>query len=121
MPDETQDPTDAVLFRFVAEFCGWRNVSWNDKIRFWEGDPIGNPRTYLPDYLGSVDAWLRDVWPKVVGKKRQTNWFYCLEFFVPEDVERRFAFAANASARARCLALYRALSGVLPKETQDAR
>ena len=52
---EPADPDDKTLLEFVARFAG---VSEQSGF---------NWRINVPDYLHSVDAWLRDVAPKITG------------------------------------------------------
>lgn len=89
---EQTDTDDNTLMEFVAMFAG-------------SSIPIS-------DYLGSLDAWHRDIWPiiasdGVLGR----NWYPALAGVLNSC---QLWDLANADARSRCLALYRALDGKLP-------
>ena len=104
------DPTDKELLEFVARFVGWDSIEYTIL-----GKPMESTSGRLiPDYLNDLNAWHRDVWPKVLelenSDRIQKYWFSDMEYRLPFTVDRRFAAIANADARSRCLALYRALS-----------
>lgn len=102
-------PTDKELLEFVMKFSGKLRpfASAIDAQACLEtGD--------VPDYLHSVDAFIRDVWPKV--KERPTLSRIWLDRFLEYAAERDSADDINADARSRCLALYRALDGTLPEQ-----
>ena len=115
------DPTDKELLEFVARFAGWGNLGTHDgmfgRSEFLMGWKEGR-KMPVPDYLNSVDAWLRDVWPKITQDSDLIGgpahrWYREL-CTVCGAVECAEPFIANADARSRCLALYRALEGRLP-------
>lgn len=103
------DPDDKTLLEFVARFAGWTELT-SEAGRIYGVPPShykGHCFTELPDYLHSVDAFIMDVWPKMtlnLGAK----WIREMSH------THGIAGAANADARSRCLALYRALEGKLP-------
>lgn len=96
------DPTDKELLEFVARFVGWDSIEYTIL-----GKPMESTSGRLiPDYLNSVDAWLRDVWPKVEAQPMLgCLWMAELERIITHGPIRQ----VNADARSRCLALYRAL------------
>ncbi len=107
----TTDPTDAELHEFVAHFVGYKNL-WRDKSdqSIWSREPGGS--VPVPDYLHDLNAWHRDVWPKINTKlHRDCCWLYLMRL-CNHDV---FA-TANSDARTRCLALWLALGGKLPEK-----
>jgi hypothetical protein len=103
------DPDDKTLSRFIAEFVGWRRFDdaqdpgWNQPDgMFTYCDP--------PDYINSVDAWLRDVMPVV---KKHYKLDQKLNFVLTEQILDGVLWGWECSAKHRCLALYRALEGKL--------
>lgn len=114
MTTETKTPTDAELLEFMAEFVGWTELGHplNKPEMLWGYSPHHDRchKRAVLDYLSSVDLWLRDVWPKISEDRQlEARWFaYVLNPFAI------IAHAINATARDRCLALYRALDGKLP-------
>ena len=111
------DPTDAELLEFVARFAGWTELTSEAGIVY--GVPPSNYKghcfTMMPGYLNSVDAWLRDVWPKMLFTAAlQQKWMDELERLLVNTNATWRCRIANADARSRCLALYRALEGQLP-------
>lgn len=103
------DPTDKELLEFVARFAGWRDLQLRGRsILFGKQDTAIEYE--IPDYLRSVDAWLRDVWPVVHKHRLADKWHRA---FLDLDIGRSSADDVNADARSRCLALYRALEGKL--------
>ncbi len=110
-PDTTTDPSDEVLLRFVAEFCGWRDLHI---IHPWGLSGINPERDGIvpvPCYLESLDCWHRDVWPKIDTQSKRCNWDVELAFIVQSSL---ICDRVNATAHARCRALWEALGGVLP-------
>lgn len=107
------DPTDAELLEFVARFAGWRDFDHGPGKQVWGFTDNTGPSQWLqvPDYLHSVDAWLRDVWPKIEAiPMLDCIWLANLELIITHGPIRH----VNADARFRCLALWRALEGKLP-------
>ena len=149
MTKPTTDPTDAELLEFVARFAGWTDreiANWRSYLKIMS-EYYELPRKesfsglailpklekaeaklengHMPDYLNSVDAWLSDVWPKVMEiDPRGTfaaDWVLKLDRVVDnKKYAPPYALAVNATARQRCLALYRALEGKLPTENVHA-
>lgn len=111
------DPTDKTLLEFVARFAGWFELSWSKgPLGEWpEETLVGYYDKYstskVPDYLNSVDVWLRDVWPKVFIFRLCDKW---MRAYLNDHPAQGSAADMNADARSRCLALYRALEGRLP-------
>ena len=98
------EPTDEELLKFVATFVdhprtrpGYRDVYDNDNTAL------------IPDYLNSVDAFIRDVVPKM-NQEQEDDWVWEFDRIVIGSM----GAIINGSARSRCLALYRALDGKLP-------
>lgn len=108
------DPTDdKTLLEWIARFCGWHDLQTQPGVTLFGCLHPKHPfPSSVPDYLGSVDAWLRDVWPKIEHKANlKTEWDRLLGAIVlSEFVANRI----NADARSRCLALWRACEGKLP-------
>jgi hypothetical protein len=67
-----------------------------------------------PRYLQDLNAWHSDVWPKVeaCGIDFEHHFADALDDYL-ESLGVPF-WTFNASAKTRCLALYRALEGKLP-------
>lgn len=120
MPSE---PDDKTLLEFVARFAGWTYVREYtgygfDELAFlvsvWKR---GTERTQtLPDYVGDLNVWHCEVWPKIAADHATVLGWYAkmTNDFAPALGE---AGILNADARQRCLSLYRALDGKLPGET----
>lgn len=110
-----RDPGDAALLGFAAAFVGWRDLT--SRGGQWEGIRRGyvmDNWIRVPDYVNDLNAWHRDVWPKIArdGDDLKRYWFIKLGLIVPGTP---YSDKANASARERCLALYNALGGKLPE------
>ena len=110
------DPTDEELLEFVAMFVGWTDLQWaNRYLRSNAPDAtLGGWRDgkgmKIPDYLNSLDAFARDVWPKIrEDQSLRVKWIWGFDTLDICDL-------MNADARSRCLALWRALDGKLPEE-----
>ena len=127
------DPDDKTLLEFVARFAGWDDLVWGPasgqlRTRQNVSHSIPDNDAYVPDYLHSVDAWLRDVWPKVEGML-SIDWLIemvklhnpnCRRIRPSRETPRfRELRLINADARSRCLALYRALEGRLQRHDQS--
>lgn len=113
----TPDPDDATLLEFVARFAGWSGMELTkdfkpSDLKFGMKDK--GPFQQIPDYLGSLDMWHRDVWAKIKTDDQLADiWAYDLCRAVG-PIQGNYL---NATARERCLALYRCLDGKLPGET----
>lgn len=109
-----QTPDDKTLFEFVARFAGWMDF---DRGPTGTGGPVATRagmagrQNAVPNYLRSVDAWLRDVWPKVeaLGDQLKFAWLHNLPTPTMDWTQM-----VNADAKSRCVALWRALDGKLP-------
>lgn len=110
------DPTDAELLEFVARFVGWTDLEPREQAHeaLFGINPAKGLKDLVPNYVESVDAWLSDVWPKVaeIGWPLEDRWDDEIKELVGGST-----WKANATARQRCLALYRALDGKLPPAT----
>lgn len=109
------DPDDRKLLEFVAAFAGWTNLREHPESGHFIGtDPHG---FYIlcTDYTKTLDGWHRDVWPKISADHKTV---YVWHGTMVNDYERELGQAGimNATARQRCLALYRALDGKLTTE-----
>lgn len=99
------DPSDKELEEFIVAFSGWKPTGivrdMND-VAFPEQPPR---------YLYDLNAWLRDVVPRLNSLP-----FYLQSKWDDELCLRTGGggWKANADARSRCLALWRALGGKLP-------
>lgn len=111
------EPTDSELWKFVAEFVG----RFSGIRETGTGLLLYNVRSKtdwqpVPEYLESLDAWHSDVWTKFKANKSSTCvWKTELARIIASDI---IADRVNASARERCLALWRALDGKLPTEAR---
>lgn len=106
-------PTDAELLEFVARFAGLKYVLIEKDgtvTHQLENDSRDYP---VPDYLNSLDAWHRDVWPKIHDDRYEVDWWAELVELIGNVGGCDWKYA-NADARSRCLALWRALDGKLP-------
>lgn len=105
------DPDDKTLLEFVSRFAGWENPRFISK-GVWEGTPPGGgfSGAHVPDYLNDLNAWHRDVAPRIEADERLADEVQTqLWAMIPYRNK-----IINADARYRCLALYRALEGKLP-------
>jgi hypothetical protein len=115
----TPDPDDKVLLEFVRQFAGWK-PGRGSTAGLWER-PVGAvycTGESIPDYLHDLNAWHKDVWPKILEiDPRGTfaaDWVLKLDKVIDKTkYAPPYAIAVNADARARCLALWRALDGQL--------
>lgn len=108
-----KEPDDRELLEFAARFAGWRELKrYGDRPELCGRHDDYEEVEEIPDYLNSVDAWLRDVWPKVAAMQFLSEWYSEMNLGTA-------AANCNASARQRCLALYRALDGKLPGGEHD--
>ncbi len=110
------DPDDKTLLEFVARFAGWRNLEFHScepailmMTHFSGIGPEDCNESMVPDYTRTLDGFHRDVWPKIKDKPIEWDWANRLAKIYSLTVEM-----VNASARNRCLALWRALAGKLP-------
>ena len=132
-----KDLTDDELLRFVAEFAGWENGTGRvvGLVKKPDGSGYVMPCN-IPNYLGSVDAFIRDVVPKMIQMKleKRIEFSVCLGRVIEDRTEvgprseeghgydgclvTNFAGLWNATSIAtahdRCLALYRACGGKQP-------
>lgn len=127
------EPTDAQLLEFTARFVGWTSLQDEDtaiKSRWDSSDaqtcchqlcgrrPEGvHDRDVVPDYLHDLNAWNRDVVPaleKLMKKAREAWYMHLLGLCTDTSW-----YTANADARSRVLALYRALDGRLPEQEKE--
>ena len=104
-----QTPDDRTLLDFVAQFVGLplevpMPMTGRDDFTSYRRNPD------IPNYLNSVDAWLRDVWPAVTGLQAR-DWYPKLAKVMDSC---QLWELANATARQRCIALWLALEGTLP-------
>lgn len=113
------DPGDAALLGFAAAFVGWRDLT--SRGGQWEGIRRGyimDNWLQVPDYLGDLNAWHRDVWQRVRtiegGASIEDAWFNAAR---ENEGPGLVSSLMNISARSRCLALYIALDGKLPERT----
>jgi len=113
MPNRNQ------LWMFIAKFAGHNHVKFRrHKDGLWAIKILGQGSKgpikdiyQVPNYLESLDAWLRDVWPKIKPNQDLVDsWVYEV-YFSPLNPQHDTHL--NASAYVRCLALYDALEGVL--------
>lgn len=115
------DPTDKELLEFVARFVGWTEIKWDIACGAWGmGPDVVRKNKPTPEYLIDLNAWHRDVWPKIAKQTRTIDlawaWHKRLAIIVDGmaiDSEAHGPWNANADARSRCLALWRALDGRL--------
>ena len=131
------DPTDKELLEFVARFAGWTEAdieAWNTYQKIadeyarlprresFSGLAVGSrlekaeeklERGHMPNYLHSVDAWLRDVWPKVKSEANLPRKWMRQMLHISATQNWDSADDVNADARSRCLSLWRALEGRL--------
>lgn len=105
------DPTDRELLEFVARFAGWTELKWSDPDWVCGFHAETNRISVLPNYLHSVDAWLRDVVPVMEKQKKlKESWYmHLLGLCIGTSW-----YTANADARSRCLALWLAWEEKLP-------
>jgi hypothetical protein len=100
------EPDDRQLLEFIAMFVGWE---FHPSTREFGWLGAEENCSKIPDYLNDLNAWHGDVWARIDQEHDlKKKWWGCLhsEGYAWDD--------ANATARERCLALWRALNGKLP-------
>lgn len=113
------EPDDKTLLEFVARFVGWTKLQFTESGILLSDVRSRQDYSIVPDYLSDLNAWHREVWPKVIslGNGIDELWQIELEELLKIAHAGYQNRASNADARQRCLALYRALDGKLPRET----
>ncbi len=121
-----KNPSDEELLRFIATFAGWHRLHMGkvhggeDGSEYLcgfqtEKETVFEWSQQVPDYLHDLNAWHRDVWPKIstltVGR-----WMADLRNILKDGAP---SVLTNADACYRCLALWRALDGKLPDRSES--
>ena len=113
----TDNPTDAELLRFVAEFVGFRDIEQRKigDVLSTMGYRSDGPYGYeaAPDYLNDLNAWHRDVVPKMDSCNLRDDWIIQLD-----NICDTWFASMNSTSRQRCEALWLALDGKLPERTE---
>lgn len=111
-----EDPDDTTLSEFMFRFVGWERENPDNPYWWVRENHNTSLRECIPNYLEDLNVWMKDIWPKICTLGIQYDVCHHVLNINGYDGRGTYNFVQvglEASAKDRCLALYRALQGQL--------